>query len=496
MRKALIVLIGGFASGIFFRSFFDLGVVFPAYALVLAAVLFFLVVSLKFSLKGPAFVAALILLGFALGAGRFELEEAVSDAHTLDWFVGREVMLDGVVVDEPDEREKNTRIVVQVNALSTPVLGEPTGEGVKVLGYVQRYPAFAYGDGIFLKGKLTKPKNLGDDFDWVGYLGKDEIFYVITNARADVVAHGKGNVIKEILFTIKRAFLGKLGELLPEPHAALMGGLLLGGKQALGVDIQEQFRRVGLTHVVVLSGYNVTIIADAILRAAAFLPSLLGLGFGVLGIIFFTLMTGAGPTIVRASVMAIIAVLARATGRVYAATTALIVAGFFMILGNPKLLVFDPSFQLSFLSTLGLIFFVPIIERYMRFIPARFGLREVATATIGVQLFVFPWLLYSMGDFSLVAPLSNVLVLAAIPATMFFGFLAGIIGFVSIAFATPFTWLTYALLAYELKVVAVFASLPFAVFELKHFPLVLVLCIYALYAFVIFFHREAKLTHI
>jgi len=183
--------------------------------------------------------------------------------------------------------------------------------------------------------------------------------------------------------------------------------------------------------------------------------------------------------------MALLVLLARATGRTYVITRALFIAGFFMILHNPKILVFDSSFQLSFMATLGLIYLAPKIEQYFKLVPTKWQLREFATATVATQLFVLPMILYKMGDLSLVALPVNILVLAFIPITMLFGFLTGVVGFVSTLLSLPLAYVTFALLSYQLKIVEVFASFPYASLHIESFPLWLAVLFYAVYGLVI-----------
>jgi len=179
--------------------------------------------------------------------------------------------------------------------------------------------------------------------------------------------------------------------------------------------------------------------------------------------------------------MAVLVLTAKATGRIYQITIALLAAGFLMILHNPKILRFDSSFQLSFLATLALIYVSPLIEKKLGFVPRKFQFREIASSTISTQIFVLPFLLYQMGLFSVVALPVNLLVLMFVPATMFFGFIAGGIGFISQILAIPFAWISYAFTAYELWIVNIFSKLPFAAFNIS-IPFWLMLTIYACYA--------------
>jgi len=187
-------------------------------------------------------------------------------------------------------------------------------------------------------------------------------------------------------------------------------------------------------------------------------------------------------------------VLAKATGRLYDVTRALLVAGFVMLLHNPQILVFDMSFQLSFLATVGLIYVSPLILRHVHFVTERLHLRDVVVATVSTQVFVLPFILYTMGELSLVALPVNLLVLAGIPLTMLFGFLAGMVGFISTTVAVPFAFVAYGLLAYELAVVEWFAALPFASLTIPVFPLWLAVLWYGLYTWLFFLWRSPQST--
>jgi competence protein ComEC len=324
----------------------------------------------------------------------------------------------------------------------------------------------------------------------VSYLAKDGIHYEMFMPRIEILAHGEGNVIKEKLFAFKHAFIGNINTHIPQPHAALLAGLVVGAKQSLGKKLLDDFRTVGVIHIVVLSGYNITIIARFIEWIFSALSRNRRLILAAGAIILFAIMVGASATVVRATIMAFIALLAQGTGRMYMATRALLIAGVIMLLHNPHILVFDLSFQLSFLATVGLIYFSPLIASKVRWITEKAGLREIVVATLATQLFVLPFILYKTGLFSLVSLPVNVLILAAIPLTMLFGFLAGVFGFVWGILALPFAWVAYALLAYELVVVEWFARLPFAAITLASFPAWVAALWYAVYGVVIWRMRS------
>jgi len=265
----------------------------------------------------------------------------------------------------------------------------------------------------------------------------------------------------------------------PEPHSAFLGGITIGAKEGLPKNLQEEFRTTGVAHIVALSGYNITIVAGSIMLALSFLPRYFAVGGGVIGVILFAIMTGGSATVLRASIMALLALAARATGRIYAVSWALFLAGFFMVLENPKILRFDVSFQLSFMATLGLIYLSPIAENWFKFVPRKFKLREMTIATVSAQIFVLPLLVYKMGVFSVVSLPVNFLILPFIPMTMFFGFITGISGMISAVLSAPFGWISYALTQYELWIVEIFSKLPFAVVNIQKFSWIFLVLAYA-----------------
>src|ERR1035437_1659693 len=160
--------------------------------------------------------------------------------------------------------------------------------------------------------------------------------------------------------------------------------------------------------------------------------------------------------------MATLALVARATGRNYDVARALVFAGVFMVLLNPFVLVYDVSFQLSFIATMAVIFLAPRIEKYFMWVTDRFQLRDIISVTCAAYVFVLPFILYKMGNLSLVALPANVLILPFIPGTMLLGFLTGFLGSILPILAVPFGFMSYLLLHYELFVVHIFSILPFA----------------------------------
>lgn len=197
----------------------------------------------------------------------------------------------------------------------------------------------------------------------------------------------------------------------------------------------------------------------------------------IIGIILFVLMTGTEATVVRAALMVLVVIAAKLFGRAYSAPRALLTAAFLMILHNPKILVFDPSFQLSFLATCGLIYLSPVFEKFLKRLSWA-SMRAVFATTLATQITVLPFLIYSMGDVSLVSLPANVLTLLFIPITMLVGFTATIVAYLSSVVAWPLSYVAHLLLSWILGVSHYLGNLSFASISVPLFPFWIVIIIY------------------
>lgn len=470
-----------FAGGIFVRSVFDIGNAFAYALVVLGGVLLFWWywgVGTRAPQGARVLLVSLACLCAALGILRFDISTRNERDTLFDNHLDTKVVVEGVIIREVDERANTAQLTV--HAESTDAV--PTDRNILVV--TDRFPSFEYGDRVKVNGMLKRPETfeteLGRTFDYPGYLSVRGITYTISRAKVEKIAEGEGNIVLTTLFLLKHAFIDRVESLLPEPHAGLALGLVLGTKRALEKNLEEAFRTAGVIHIIVLSGYNVTIVAEAVMRLFFFLRSKARAAVGGAGIICFALIAGLSASVVRASLMAALVLVARATGRSYHIARALVFSGLMMLLFNPKLLVYDPGFQLSFLATLGLVSVAPLIEARLALVPTRFQIREFMTSTLATQILVLPLLLYLMGIFSVVAVVVNVLVLPVVPLTMLLVFVSGVAGFMSHALALPVAFGAYMLLSYIITVVERFAALPFSAFSVPVFPFWIVAVTYGL----------------
>ena len=468
----------GFIFGILLRSFIYVNIYTVLFISAIGLALFFIFTFILRS-KFGIFLSIFILF-LLLGILRFHYGD-IKPPQIFEKEVGQKISILAKVVDEPTFRANSVALEVEANVAK---------QKTRILITTSLSTDLKYGDTVKITGTLEKPKNFigdnGKEFDYINYLRKDGIIYLMSYPHIYLLSSGNGNKVKSALFYAKEKFLDKLDFAIPKPESLLMGGLILGEKSSFDENLRQSLVNTGTIHIVALSGYNVTIVAEWFMVLFSFLTQALAISIGILSILLFILMTGASSTAIRAGIMATLALIARATGRNYDIGRALILALVIMILINPLLLVYDVSFQLSFIATIAVIFFTPKIEKYFLWVTPRFGLRDILSVTSAAYIFVFPFILYKMGNLSLVALPANFLILPFIPMTMMLGFVTGFLGIIWNTFALPIGFIAYGLLHYELGVINFLSSVPFASFSIPNFPLILTIIIYAYFAYLLF----------
>ena len=301
---------------------------------------------------------------------------------------------------------------------------------------------YHYGDILKIQGEINRGKNKFS----LPMVAFPKINYLENKPDSKVFVY---------LLKIKNYFLNQFKRYLFYDEAALMSGILLGDRSGFSNEFKKAMNNSGTTHIVALSGYNVGIL---ILGLNFILGSIFNrkkiLWLIIIFIFMFVLMTGAEASVVRASILATLVLLARQFGRIYSFGYSVVLAAALMVLINPKILAYDLGFQLSFLSLLGISYLKPILDNFLGFkeAPGFLGWRENLTTTAGAQFAVLPLLLFNFGQISLVSFWANILILVFIPLTMFLGFLLGLFGFFE-PFGFIFGIVVSFVLKYEIGVI-------------------------------------------
>lgn len=387
----------------------------------------------------------------------------------------------GMISAEPDARIGQARYVVRATTVS--LNNSAHAVHGKILVTAPLYPTYQYGDKVAVACKAYRPENQdGSTFRYDKYLGKDGIWLTCLNPTITAVSSGNGNFLFRNILIFKSAVQEKIEKLWSEPEASFMAGLLYGSKAGLPPELMDNFSKTGLTHIIAVSGFNVTIIATVLMTVLIYCGLWRQQAFWatIFGILLFIIFTGLSASAVRAGIMATVVLTGQYLGRLSRMGNVLVFTAALMMLVNPYVLAWDAGFQLSFLATLGLVYLSPVLltvipnareeslsvssvsQRFFaEFILSGANVlkmtirvtRDPFIQTLSAIISTLPLILYQFGRLSLVAPLVNVLILWIIPPLMLLGFGAIVFSFMFFPLGHLVAWFAHIGLQYVIILV-------------------------------------------
>lgn len=311
---------------------------------------------------------------------------------------------------------------------------------IKMKGYAEIIP----GDRVRFVGKVS-PTVLGGMTTRIVMM--DPIFEVVKHVdcskRVTVVC------LRVLIVQGRGRMLEILEKLLPEPMSSLAAGILLGVKGQMPTDFYTALVGTGTMHIVAASGYNVTIVGNAVIQVfSRILPKSIAIVLAITAILIYVLLSGAGASIVRAAIMGSLGLMAFYFGRPTQARRLLYIAAMTMLLIDPSM-IFDVSFQLSFMATFGLLFMEPMVKK----LPQISFLKEYLYPTLSATIFTLPVIWWHFGRVSYISPIVNMMVLPVVPLIMLETLVVLVVGIVSPGVAQIIAWVLYPLLWYVVEVI-------------------------------------------
>jgi competence protein ComEC len=414
----VISFFGGLICGIVFSLVTD-EVVFKSGFWLLLSVAFLLVSLVKFR---RGFLVLMFISGLLLGVWRSSnYEFARQDFRQ---YFGKNLVVSGKIIDDishgpsGETRFKINKIIIDGKNLNGEIWAS-TRDGVEL----------KRSDRVEINGRL----NNGFGSFFASMSGAD----VISVAKESATDYG---------LVMRDGFASATNDAIPEPERSLGLGFLLGQKNDLPEDLQNQIKLLGLSHIVVASGYNLTILVafarKIFARISKYLSAITAGGM----IAGFILITGFSPSMSRAGLVAGFSLLAWYYGRKIHPVVLLLVSAGITLMIKPSYIWGDLGWYLSFLAFIGVLVLAPLLHHFFWGVTKKPSwVRELLVVTFSAQLMTLPILLYSFGTFSLYSLVANALVLPAIPFAMAGVFVSGLAGLVVPAVAgilsIPAVWL-------------------------------------------------------
>jgi competence protein ComEC len=443
----------------------------------------------RLSIKISPYLLSLSVI-VVLGAARVQAAIPNITPGHIAYYLDRQpdVLVTGVVIQTPDLRDTHTNLRLQVESVDLGY-GDVNVKG-QLLTSVYSDQTYSYGQRLRLRGPLTSPPEF-EDFSYRDYLARQNVYAFMSFPEVSFLPGAGGNPITGALEALKQSALKNTHRLFPDPEGSLLAGIVLGVDTGLSENLQEAFRNTGTAHIIAISGFNISIIAGLfiILFRSALGPRL-GTLAAILGIVLYTLLVGAGASVVRAAIMGSLALFARQIGRRTMGLNVLTFTAMIMSALNPHVLL-DVGFQLSFFATLGLILYIEPFSSFTIRLLSRFGVQgatsdkiiqpitEIVLITYAAQLTSLPLMAYHFGQISPVSLISNPFILPFQPVVMILGGLAVALSLVVFPLGQITAWIALPFVSFTIRVVELFDRIPHGTIRLGNFSVWFVVIYYA-----------------
>jgi|WetSurMetagenome_2_1015567.scaffolds.fasta_scaffold02496_5 competence protein ComEC len=409
---------------------------------------------------------AVLLAALALGAWRYPVQTTFfSPDHIASQNDRGGITFSAVVTSLPTSNGKTTSFKADV---------VPEGTGIAPSTgriQVQTRPGteIRYGDLLRITGEPQTPP-AEETFSYREYLARQGIQTLVAFPKIEVMSHGHGNPLIAALYSLRLRGYTVINQILPQPQAALLNGILLGLDQDLPEDLTSAFQQTGTAHIIAISGFNIAIVSAFVFWALRLFTSRWKAAiFSIIAVFLYSLLVGMEPAVMRAAIMGAMAILGMQIGRRGSGLNTLVFTAAVMCLFNPYLL-WDVSFQLSFAATLGLIvlgnpllrWFAAWVEKRMSAGRAR-GIAEpvgeYVLLTLAAQIATLPLMAWHFHQISFSAILANPLILPAQPLVMMLGAAAMVGGMIYLPLGSLLGWFALVPLTYTISIVEAFSDL-------------------------------------
>jgi competence protein ComEC len=456
LANSILIFALFFLGGIFFGSF----IYFPSFLLFALLVLGGGFVFFPKSIFPKKVFIFLIFLEMVGGIFWIQKTETRIEKLELRSLVNKEVTLTGMVGQVREAEGPSTTFIMKEIEHDQGKKKKKI-EG-KVLLVADNYPKHEYGDRLSFKGTLEYP-SVFPDFNYRGFLAKEGIYVLMYFPQIEFLDSEKGNKLIAWNLALKDKLSLKIGNSFSPPQSAILEAMILGNRDQLSSRFQEKLSRVGISHILAISGMHLIILSQIlVVMSRVFRLKRTHIFYFVSGVLLlFIFLVGGRPSIIRAGLMSFLLLFGQKIGRPLISARGLIFVAVLLLLFNPLLLRLDIGFQLSFLATLGIIWLRPILKlRWPHFFNNPLG--EIIGLTFSAQLFTLPLTIYYFHQASLVGLLVNLLVIPFLPLLLMMGFCFLSFALIWERLGQLISWLLGPLLNYLVGLVNYFSGLPWA----------------------------------
>jgi competence protein ComEC len=427
----------------------------------LLATLAFIIIGL--TKRTVTYTVFFICAGFIFGAWRGANEQLALRSYSL--YYEKTIQLQGKVSEDTSQGKKGETRAQLVNVHIN---------GKRLHGKVW----VSIDQGLEEQGGAGKPKKVtlkrNDTLLLSGQLSEGFGNMAASMSRAELLQLSPTSD-SDLALRVRDWFAGGVRRAIPEPQASLGSGFLTGQHSNLPTELSDQLRVVGLTHAVVASGSNLTVLVGFTRRLFGKVSKYTATMAGVFMTVGFILITGMSPSMTRAGLVTGLSLAAWYFGRRIHPLVLLPFAAAITVIANPSYLWGDIGWDLSFTAFAGVLVLAPLIQSYFWGKDYKPNLiMEIFIGTTAAQIATMPVILFSFGTYSSYALIANILVLPLIPLAMLLTFVSGIAGLMWPAVAPIIGWPASIVMQYMTSVIDVIARLPYSQGEIVYSVIALI----------------------
>lgn len=333
---------------------------------------------------------------------------------------------------------------------------------------------------IGFTSKIDNINNFADNFNYIKFMQSKNIYFSVNKPNIEFIWQQELWKLSKIVRNFRKNILYTINEMYPKNEAVFLAGLLIWAKENLSLELQKDFNNSGLTHIISVSWFNITIIIIFLWFLFKFFPLFVRTFLIFTTVIFFVLLVWNGIAVIRATIMWLVGYFIIVSGRKADSLSLLLLTAFLMVLYNPLSLNYDISFHLSFLAVLWLLYFQNFWNHIFRFIPSFFAIKEWFVLTMSAMTTTLPIMIFNFWQVSILAPIANMLVGGIIPFAMLFWLLSIIWQMILEKIGFVIWFINYFLLNFIINIAHFFWNLDFSVIHID-------MWIYAIYSEILYF---------
>jgi len=458
-NKVFIFFVVSFLFWVFvWNILFDFNLILIFFAWVLFFLILLLIIMKKYHFFVIIIAFWIFLWWIFSGINNYYIWQNLSKIKN---YYNKEVFIKAEVLELYKKWETNNSYILKIISIN-----ENPNFHFNFLLYFPKNLILESGQIISLNSKIIKIENFTDNFSYEKFMLSRKVYFQVFASKLDLWEKKELWKTKKFIYDFRQKFLNIIFENFPKNEANLLAWILIWARENFPKELTENFNNSGLTHLVVVSGSNITIIIIFLWFLFKYFPVILRTILVFLFVIFFLAIVWENIAAIRAGIMWLLGYFILVSWRKGDSLSLLLLAAFLIVLYNPLYLNYDISFHLSFLAVVWLLYFQEFWDKVFNILPSFFAIKESFVLTMSALTTTLPIMIFNFWQVSILAPITNMLVWWTIPFAMFFGFFSILWQMINEKIWFILWFIDYFFLKYIIFIWNYFWSLEFAVYKI------------------------------